>query len=95
MKDLISFYNGDYRKDGILNAYLRLMDVYTDLCTERNEHYSGKTKIDRPKIFDTSLYEEFLNESNPPGVSAHLDEELQDILEHQLLIIPIYVSSSF
>jgi hypothetical protein len=57
------------------------------------EHLNPGQKFQRIKIFETDLLDEFENEQQTGEISDVLDEELQDLVDHHLLIIPIFVNS--
>lgn len=92
MRDFLDFYEGDYFGEGILNAYLRLLDVYSELSTAKQEHARPGQKVDRVKIFETNLLDEFNTEKETGLISNALDDELQDLFDHYLLIVPVFVS---
>ena len=92
MTDFIDFYNGTYNGPGIVNSYLRLLDVYSELSIEKQEFLHPNQKYRRIKIFETDILEEFEKERETGFTSDALDEELQDLIDHHLLIIPIFVS---
>eukprot|EP00343_Euplotes_focardii_P003091 CAMPEP_0205810400 /NCGR_PEP_ID=MMETSP0205-20121125/14579_1 /ASSEMBLY_ACC=CAM_ASM_000278 /TAXON_ID=36767 /ORGANISM="Euplotes focardii, Strain TN1" /LENGTH=196 /DNA_ID=CAMNT_0053088491 /DNA_START=270 /DNA_END=857 /DNA_ORIENTATION=- len=90
MRDFRDFYTGTYNGEGIVNSYLRLLDVYSELSIAKQEFLHPNQKYQRIKIFETDILEEFENERNTGIISDALDEELQDLVEHHLLIIPIF-----
>jgi hypothetical protein len=48
MKDFMDFYSGNYYADGILNAYMRVLDVYNELIIaeiNNGDPEAGATKI--------------------------------------------------
>ena len=95
MIDFLNFYQGNYNGTGIVNAYLRLLDVYNELYMAKLEHSNPGMKYFRIKIFETSFLEEYENEQKTGIVSNAIDEELLDLLDHNQLIIPINVSRAF
>ena len=92
MRDLTDFYQGNYSGEGILNAYLRLLDVYSDLSISKQEFLHPNQRFQRIKIFETDFWEEFYNEIQSGIISNSLDDELQDLFDHHLLLIPIRVN---
>ena len=92
MKDLVDFYNGGENVEGVVNTYLRLLDVYNELLIRKLENAHPNQKHFRVKIFETDMLDELEKEKKTGEVSDALDEELQDLIDHQTLIIPIFVS---
>ncbi|CAI2383191.1 unnamed protein product [Moneuplotes crassus] len=90
MQDFSDFYNNDTNKEGILNSYLRLLDVYSQLRIE----VDGLGNQIPVKIFQTDILREFMSERRNGGVSLSLNIELMDIFDHKNLIIPIYLDNS-
>jgi hypothetical protein len=68
------------------------LDVYSELKMTRIEHQNPGHKYQRIKIFETDILDEFENEQQTGEISDALDEELQDLVDHHLLIIPIFVT---
>ena len=83
MEDLSSFYKGDFKNPGVFNTYLRVLDVYNEISYTRQEFFHPNQKNLKIKIFETDLIDEF----------EILDEELNDLLEFNLIIVPIFVRS--
>ena len=92
MKDLVDYYQGNKSPKNVVNAYLRLLDVYNELIISRSEFTHPNEKQYGIKIFETDLLDEFIQEQNTGIVSNALDEELQDLVDQHLLIIPVAVS---
>ena len=91
IKDFSDFYNGCYHDSGIINAYLRLLDVYSDFSIANREFLNPNQKFQRIKIFETDILDEFYNEVETGIISNALDDELQNLFENHLLLIPIFV----
>lgn len=88
MKDFREFYMGYYFQEGILNAYLRVLDVFNELkCAKLSTiEVEPETKI---KIFETSVLDELLFEKNTGNVSEELTAELDDFFEYDVLIVAL------
>mmetsp|Transcript_16364 Transcript_16364/g.14283 ORF Transcript_16364/g.14283 Transcript_16364/m.14283 type:complete len:160 (-) Transcript_16364:351-830(-) len=90
MKELVDFYQGNDNVPGVVNTYLRLIDVYYELVITKLEHSHPNQKHFRVKIFETDILDEFEKERETGIISDALDEELQDLIDHNTLIIPIF-----
>ena len=55
MKDFLEFYEGMYFKEGILNAYIRVLDVYNELCIAEVNHKNPEIQLPKIKIFETNI----------------------------------------
>lgn len=89
ISDLRDFYYDDYEGEGIVNAYLRILDVYNEMTEAKMEHFNPGQKFNKIKIFDTSFHEEFQKELDSGVKSSDLEEELSDIFDYNLMLIPI------
>jgi hypothetical protein len=89
MPDLKDFYYDDYNGPGIVNAYLRILDVYNEMTEAKMEHFNPGQKFIKIKIFDTSFHEEFQKELESGFDSPELQEEISDIFDYNLMLIPI------
>jgi len=92
MKDFSDFNSGVYNGAGIMNAYLRVLDVYSELKISKKEYENPHLKFQRVKVLETDVLDELEREASTGIISNALDEELQDLVEHNLLVIPIFVS---
>ena len=96
MKDLIEFYQENNSSSiGVVNAYLRLLEVYNELSISKLENLHPNQKHYRIKIFGTDILDEFENERSTGVISDSLDEEMQDLFDHHLMVIPIDVSYAY
>ena len=90
MKDFIDFYYGDYYKEGILNGYIRLLDVYSEFVHSGYMSRLSQKSIPKIKIFETNILDEIQNEKYSGVLSQELDGEFEDFFSYDILIIPIF-----
>lgn len=90
MKDFIDFYYGDYYKEGILNGYIRLLDVYSEFILSGYLNRLSNNFNPKIKIFETNILDEIQNEKYSGVISEELDGEFEDFFSYDILIIPIF-----
>ncbi|CAI2384982.1 unnamed protein product [Moneuplotes crassus] len=88
-KDFQKFYNNTYNGSGILNCYLRILEVYYELRYENLDYMNFAKNHKKIKFFETCIFSELRKEHSTGEISQNLDEELQDCKDYDYLIIPI------
>lgn len=94
LKDLQEYHLGGQTCENLVNAYLRLLEVYSELKGLQSQFEDPSHIPVGIKIFETNYLDEFIEESQTGVISNAIDEEFQDFLEQQFLIIPANVSQS-
>ncbi|CAI2382943.1 unnamed protein product [Moneuplotes crassus] len=94
-RDFYEFFYGNYSCCiGIINSYLRLLEVYDDFTFSCEELRNPKKECHRTKIFETDLLEEFEKENETNIKSDALNEEFKNFDDHDLLIVPIFTENT-
>lgn len=88
MRDFVDFYYGEYYREGLLNAYIRVLDVYNELAAA--EGACDEPGAPRVKIFETNVLDEIQAEKYSGVQSEDLDGEFEDFFLNDELIIPIF-----
>ncbi|CAI2383451.1 unnamed protein product [Moneuplotes crassus] len=92
MRDFKEYYMGDQNCENLVNAYLRLLEVYSELKDLQTQYENPDYIPVGIKIFETNYLDEFIMENHTGVISDAIDEELQDFLDQQFLIIPANIN---
>lgn len=90
-RDLKLFYNRGILSKGILNSYLRVLEIYHEYIIADEEDKGEDQMYFRIKFFETEFYEEYLEEKKTGVISGAIDDEFFDLFDYKCLIIPISV----
>eukprot|EP00343_Euplotes_focardii_P000332 CAMPEP_0205800944 /NCGR_PEP_ID=MMETSP0205-20121125/2762_1 /ASSEMBLY_ACC=CAM_ASM_000278 /TAXON_ID=36767 /ORGANISM="Euplotes focardii, Strain TN1" /LENGTH=211 /DNA_ID=CAMNT_0053064857 /DNA_START=689 /DNA_END=1321 /DNA_ORIENTATION=+ len=97
MKDLFNFYDGTYLGEGIINSYLRLLEIF-------HEYNIAKAGLTNPQSVDSlklikildihTVNEVSKNWETPYLINEVVINELKDFFNYDIIIIPIFKPES-
>lgn len=90
LKSLYDYYNNQYYDEGILNMYMRVLDVYNGYLYSKNTIEYPDTHFKKVKVFDTVSVRNIIEDQRTGGINDKIDEELSDFFDYDILVIPIF-----
>lgn len=90
MRSLLDFYNNEYYDEGILNMYMRVLDVYNEFLHVQKQRANPNANIKKVKVFDTISVRKIIQDRQEGGLDEDIDNELEDFYENDVFILPIF-----